>query len=77
MADNSESNNGATSGAGETPEFVSKAELNATINGFRKSLQADLKKELAELKAAFQPNTEDAPPVSKKASKEVDPEKKK
>ena len=72
MADNSASDPGALDGkVVETPEFVSKAELNATINGFRKALKEDFAKQVLELKASLPVESET------KASKkqEVDPEK--
>ena len=74
MAENSTSATGATSDqtGSETPEYVSKAELNATINGFRKSFLTDMKKELAELRAALPVQEE---PPAKKAKVEADPEK--
>lgn len=75
MADkNSVSESGTSTGEGEgsTPEYVTKAELNAMLNGFR----ATFKKDFTELKAAFQSiqPKEDGEGTATSKSK-VDPEK--
>jgi hypothetical protein len=67
-----ESNSSNGEGEGTTPEFVTKAEINSMINGFRKSFKKDLEEQL---KAIATPSNEEVAVTPKKSSKEVDPEK--
>lgn len=78
MADNnSVSQPGATSGEvaeGQATEYMTKAEVNAMINGFRKSLKDDLKKSFDDFRSSI-PQPQEEPSTKKAPKTEVDTEK--